>query len=106
MFGLFPLWSVFFNQYLTVILIALAASGYGFLISALAPSMQAANAMASPMMTPMMIFGGFFIRTLSTPLYFIWVKYLSWFFYGYNNLMINQWSYGGYCVPTTEVSQL
>lgn len=104
MFGLFPLWSVFFNQYLTVMLIAMVASGYGFVISSIAPSLEAANALAAPMMIPFMIFGGFFIRTLSTPYYFIWIKYLSWFYYGFNNLIINQWKHGGYCAPTTEVN--
>ena len=103
MIGLFPSGVVFLNLYLTLILIAFVASGLGFIVSSLAPSLEAANAMAAPIMIPFMIFGGFFIRTLSTPYYFIWIKYLSWFYYGFNNLVINQWTNGGYCAPTDEV---
>merc|ERR1739848_811156 len=74
MFGFYPSWVAFFNQYLSLMLIAFTATGYGFLVSALAPNLEAANALAAPMMIPFMIFGGFFIRTLSTPYYFIWIK--------------------------------
>ncbi len=27
----------------------------------------------------------------SVPIYFIWIKYISWFYYGNEALMINQW---------------
>ena len=103
MFGLYPSWLVFFNAYLNVFLIAFSASGIGFLVSTLAPNLEAANALATPFIIPFMIFGGFFIRTLSTPYYFIWIKYLSWFFYGFNNLVLNQWSNVGYCQQTDQV---
>ena len=103
MFGMFPSWSVFFNQYLTVILISIVSAGYGFFISALAPTAEIANAIATGLMVPLLIFGGFFILPSATPWYFIWVKYLSWFYYGFQNLMINQWAYGGFCIETSEV---
>ena len=103
MFGFYPSVSVFFNAYLSVFLIAFCASGMGFVVSTVAPNLEAANALAAPFMIPLMIFGGFFIRTLSTPYYFIWIKYLSWFFYGFNNLVMNQWSQVGYCQQTEQV---
>jgi ABC-type multidrug transport system permease subunit len=106
MIGFYPSALIFFHQYFTLGLISFCASGYGFFISSIAPSEEAATALASPMMVPLMIFGGFFIKTLSTPLYFIWIKYLSWFFYGFNNLIINQWENVGFCVPTGIVSIL
>ena len=27
----------------------------------------------------------------SVPVYFVWLKYISWFMYGYEALIINQW---------------
>jgi hypothetical protein len=27
----------------------------------------------------------------SVPVYFVWLKYISWFYYGNEALMINQW---------------
>ena len=40
--------------YFTCILIALSATGYGYMISALAPTVEAANALAPPLMVPLL----------------------------------------------------
>ena len=103
MFGMFPLWTVFFHQYLTCIMISLTSSSYGCLVSALAPTAEIANDIGIMMMGPLLIFGGLFILPSTIPLYFIWVKYLSWSYYGFQNFMINQWAYGGFCIQTAEV---
>ena len=50
MVGMAPGWSTFFSVYFTCILIALSATGYGYMISALAPTIEAANALAPPLM--------------------------------------------------------
>jgi hypothetical protein len=49
------------------------------------------------MMLPMLIFGGFFLQADTVPKYFIWIKYLSWFYYGSENLYSAQWENLGYC---------
>lgn len=49
------------------------------------------------MMLPMLIFGGFFLQSDTVPKYFIWVKYISWFYYGSENLYSAQWQNLGYC---------
>ena len=97
MVGLFPSWSAFFNIYFASILIALSATGYGYMISALAPTIEAANALAPPLMVPLLLFGGFFLQSDSVPVYFIWLKYISWFYYGAENLYVTQWKDGGAC---------
>ncbi|CAG5085738.1 Oidioi.mRNA.OKI2018_I69.PAR.g10988.t1.cds [Oikopleura dioica] len=97
MVGLNPAAGSFFLQWLTLFQIAFCATGYGYLISALSPSVEAANAIASPMMLPMLIFGGFFLQSDTVPKYFIWIKYLSWFYYGSENLYSGQWENLGYC---------
>ena len=98
MVGLSPTWDAFWSFYLTCILIALSATGYGYMISALAPTVEAANALAPPLMVPLLLFGGFFLQSDSVPDYFIWLKYLSWFYYGAENLYVTQWKDSGACM--------
>ena len=38
-----------------------------------------------------MIFGGLFINPNSVPIYLVWIKYFSWFYYGFAALVVNQW---------------
>ena len=45
----------------------------------------------------LMLFNGFFLQSDSIPVYFIWVKYLSWFYYGTECLFVNQWVGAGAC---------
>ena len=97
MVGMAPGWDTFFNVYFTCILIALSATGYGYMISALAPTVEAANALAPPLMVPLLLFGGFFLQSESVPPYFIWLKYISWFYYGAENLYTTQWKEAGAC---------
>ena len=102
MVGLFPSWVAFLSTYFTCILIAMSATGYGYMISALAPSVEAANALGPPLMVPLLLFGGFFLQSESVPAYFIWLKYLSWFYYGAENLYITQWQDGGACFSGSD----
>lgn len=120
MIGLFPSWSAFWAMYLTCIMIALSATGtfyfilcsyhylpgYGYMISALAPTIEAANAIAPPLMVPLLLFGGFFLQSDSVPPWFIWLKYISWFYYGAENLYVAQWREGGYCMEISNPIQV
>jgi ATP-binding cassette, subfamily G (WHITE), eye pigment precursor transporter len=45
-----------------------------------------------PVIIPFLIFGGFFLNSGSVPPYFKWLSYLSWFRYGNEALLINQWA--------------
>jgi hypothetical protein len=38
-----------------------------------------------------MLFGGFFLNNGSVPVYFQWLRYISWFMYGNSALTITQW---------------
>ena len=108
MVGMAPGWDAYFSVYFTCILIALSATGYGYMISALAPTVEAANALAPPLMVPLLLFGGFFLQSDSVPPYFIWLKYISWFYYGAENLYVTQWRDAGACfglkVPVEQMS--
>lgn len=44
-------------------------------------------------------FSCFFFSCRSVPVYFVWLKYISWFMYGFEALIINQWKdYGPICM--------
>nr|QNH67970.1 ATP-binding cassette transporter subfamily G-like protein 4 [Brachionus plicatilis] len=74
-----------------VILVANAAVAFGSIISAVAPNPTAASALSAPLLVPLMIFSGFFLNNATIPDYFIWLRYLSWFNYANELLLINQW---------------
>jgi hypothetical protein len=38
-----------------------------------------------------MIFSGVLLNFDSIPKYFVWLRYMSWFSYSYELLMVNQW---------------
>lgn len=50
-----------------------------------------ALAIGPPILIPFLMFGGFFLNIDSIPVYLHWLAYLSWFKYGNEALMINQW---------------
>ncbi|XP_050698091.1 protein white-like isoform X2 [Eriocheir sinensis] len=82
----------FFVCALIVILVANCAVSFGYMISCMSRNLSIALAIASPLIIPLMLFGGFFLNSGSTPVYLTWLKYLSWFSYGNEALLINQWS--------------
>ncbi|KAG0728548.1 Protein white [Chionoecetes opilio] len=74
-----------------LMLTANAAVSFGYMISCLAKNLNMALAIAAPMLIPLMLFGGLFLSVDSIPVYFIWIRYISWFNYGNEALIINQW---------------
>ena len=73
------------------------------MISALSPSVETANAIAPPLLVPLLLFGGFFLQSDTIPVYFIWIKYISWFHYGAENLYSIQWGNGGACIDSDDL---
>ncbi|XP_060528288.1 ABC transporter G family member 5-like [Cylas formicarius] len=74
-----------------IILVANAATSFGYLISCASSTISMAVAVGPPLIVPFLLFGGFFLNIDSIPIYFEWLSYLSWFKYGNEALMINQW---------------
>ncbi|GBP26141.1 Protein white [Eumeta japonica] len=64
----------------------------GYLISCASSSVSMAASVGPPIIIPFMLFGGFFLNSGSVPPYLGWISYLSWFRYGNEALLINQWS--------------
>ncbi|KAJ7318627.1 ATPase [Desmophyllum pertusum] len=74
-----------------IVLVTNVAVSFGYIISTIAPTITAATSLGPPLMLPLLIFGGFFLKNTTVPVYFVWLKYISWFMYGFEALIINQW---------------
>lgn len=85
----------FFYAYGILALVSMAAVSYAYVIATLSPSSSIAIALSAPLAIPLLILGGFFIEKASIPEWLSWLQYLSWFSYGYEALVVNQWdNYG------------
>ncbi|GFV96372.1 protein white [Trichonephila clavipes] len=73
-------------------LVAHAAASFGYMISCISTGLNVAPSIASPFILPFVIFGGFYLNVDSVPKYFVWLKYISMFYYGNEALLINQWA--------------
>ncbi|XP_033221030.1 ABC transporter G family member 3-like [Belonocnema kinseyi] len=89
---LYPSIDRFFIAAGIITLVANVATSFGYLISCASSSMSMALSVGPPIIIPFLLFGGFFLNTASVPKYFKWFSYLSWFRYGNEALLINQWS--------------
>jgi hypothetical protein len=65
---------------------------YGYFMSCSCSSLPLALGISSPVILPLFLFGGMFLKNGSIPAWLDWIKYISWFFYSYEALVINQWS--------------
>lgn len=91
MVRLYPGVDHFFIAAGIVTLVANVATSFGYLISCASTSISMALSIGPPVIIPFLLFGGFFLNTASVPEYFKWFSYLSWFRYGNEALLINQW---------------
>ncbi|KAF2898581.1 hypothetical protein ILUMI_07595 [Ignelater luminosus] len=74
-----------------LVLVANVAVGFGYFVSCMSSSVSMALSLAPPLTIPFLLFGGFFLNVRSIPIYFKWISYVSWFEYGNEALMVNQW---------------
>lgn len=91
MIGLLPGFNHFLIAVGIVTLVANTATSFGYMISCASKSTSMALAMGPPIIIPFLLFGGFFLNAASVPFYFKWLSYLSWFRFGNEALLINQW---------------
>lgn len=92
MIGLYPGVDHFFIAVGIVTLVANVSTSFGYLISCVSTNVSMALSIGPPVIIPFLLFGGFFLNTGSVPPYFEWLSYLSWFRYGNEALLINQWA--------------
>jgi len=75
-----------------ILLVVQVVLSLGYFMSCIAPNIDIALAIAPVLIIPFMIFGGFYLNSGTVPVWLAWLQYLSWFYYGYEALLINQWS--------------
>ncbi|XP_063531228.1 protein white [Cydia strobilella] len=92
MIGLNPAPERFFIASGLAALITNVATSFGYLISCASSSVSMAASVGPPIIIPFMLFGGFFLNSGSVPPYLGWISYLSWFRYGNEALLVNQWA--------------
>ena len=86
--GLNPDPFAFFMFCIITIAVSLAAIGLGFCVGSIAPTIDAASAMAPTIMVLMILFGGFYINTDNIP---DWIEWLS-------NVSTIQWSFAAFAI--------
>nr|UOU03358.1 ATP-binding cassette subfamily G-like 7 [Brachionus rubens] len=90
--GIYPDAVVFFTILALLILSTNAAVGFGTFLAVTTPNINATLGLIGPVFFPMLIFSGFLINTKSIPVYFVWVKYISWAYYTNEAIMITLWT--------------
>ncbi|KAF8791853.1 Protein white like protein [Argiope bruennichi] len=81
----------FFIFLAIMVLVANTAASFGYMVSCMSSNLNVALSLATPLIMPLVLFGGFYLNSASVPVYFIWLKYISMFFYANEALLINQW---------------
>ena len=81
----------FFLYYFIITLAGNAALSLGYLAGAASPSTAVALGIGPLLMIPFIIFGGLFAQSGSLFAWLSWLEYISWFKYGFEALMINEW---------------
>lgn len=79
----FPVWIVFLVTQLVGVVLA-------YLIAAISPNMDTANAALPAYVTTLLFFSGFLITWAKIPKYWIWMAYMDFLRYAWGALMINQ----------------
>lgn len=87
-----------------IIFSANIAGSFGYMVSTAFSTVNLALAVAPAILTPLLLFGGFFLNNNTIPDWLLWVKYLSWFQFSNELISINQWKDVDiiYCANVTE----
>ncbi|VDO23247.1 unnamed protein product [Brugia timori] len=88
--GLHPTFTTFLITLLICILIEWSAISIGIMLSSISPSYAIALSISGPLLTVLSITGGLYsnVRTIHETMR--WVQYFSWFRFGYESLIINE----------------
>ncbi|PAA52991.1 hypothetical protein BOX15_Mlig012313g4 [Macrostomum lignano] len=82
----------FLMALLVVVLICKSAVSLAYFVATASGRIDIALAVSNPAILPFLLLGGFFLNQASIPVWLDWLRYLSWFSYGYETLVVNQWS--------------
>merc|ERR1712166_734535 len=75
----------------TLVMINMTAVSFGMFIASIAPSVEAATAIAPLVVIVFLLFGGFYVNTANIPDFIAWVQEISFFKWGFKALAINEY---------------
>jgi ABC-type multidrug transport system permease subunit len=77
--------------YLALMLVAQTGAGIGLMISAQAPNINQATAIAPLLLLPLTLFGGLFVNPDTTFVWLSWIQWISPVRYGFECFCITEW---------------
>ncbi|MFH4979738.1 hypothetical protein AB6A40_006447 [Gnathostoma spinigerum] len=80
----------FLQTVLTCVLIEWSTASVGIMISSVSPSYGVAVSISGPLLTVFSITGGLYTNIKMIPDWISWIQYFSWFRFGYETLITNQ----------------
>ncbi|XP_006817890.2 protein white-like [Saccoglossus kowalevskii] len=92
MVGLNPDFGRFMGCCAIVIITSGVGFAFGIFVSMTSENITIVLSISQSILLPMIIVGGIFIQPDSIPAYMFWLKYTSWFYYGFGLLNINEWT--------------
>uniref|UniRef100_A0A6B2KZC7 ABC transporter domain-containing protein n=1 Tax=Arcella intermedia TaxID=1963864 RepID=A0A6B2KZC7_9EUKA len=100
MLGLWMAPDKFFINWVVSNLLVLTTQAFAFFLAGMIKSQQALISVFPLFFLPQMVFSGFYLNSASTPVYFIWVEYLSIVKYTFRPLIKNELEGASfYCTP-------
>ena len=91
--------------YLINVCVLFSCTGCGYFVSSISSSMESANIIAPAFLVPFFLYSGFFIKFDVVPKWFYPIQFLSWFYYGVENLIVTQWTDQELCVKFNATEQ-
>jgi len=96
----------------TIFLVANIGQAIGLVVGTLITILPIAVGIMPMLIIPFVIYGGFFLNKHTAPDYFVWIQYISFFFYGMEILSTNEFSGLKFtckngtttCIPTGEAA--
>jgi len=92
MAGLRPEAEYFFTAMGVLVLVSNVAVSFGLMISCTTKDYNTAIVLATPLLMPIFLFGGYYVQPGTIPIWLEWITYISWFYYGVEVLNINEFS--------------
>ncbi|KAK6013050.1 ABC-2 type transporter [Ostertagia ostertagi] len=94
--GLAPTAGRFIRTVITGVLVEAMVASLGVAVCSMSPSYAVAVTITGPLLTIYSMTGGLFTNVAMLPDWIRWVQYLSWFRFGYEAFIINEWTYEKY----------
>ena len=90
--GFYKRFPLYLGFCLSVTLASIASNAFAGLVAAAMPSIENATSLIVPLFEIFILFGGFFFNNATIPIYFCWIRYVTWFYYAYSSMLVFLWN--------------